>query len=40
MLSGDELWEKCKEGGPITPDELGLKTLGADGTYYTEGPKE
>lgn len=40
-LNDDELWEKCKEGGPITNEDLGLTNLNRDGsTYYTEGLKE
>lgn len=37
-LSDDELWEKCKEGGNITPEDLGLKNLNSnDSFYWTEG---
>ncbi len=39
-LSDDELWAKCQQGGPITPQDLGLKSTQStsnDTTYLTEG---
>ena len=33
-LSDDELWEKCKEGGSITPEDLGLKNLNSNDSFY------
>lgn len=39
-LSDDELWEKCKNGGSITSQDLGLKNLNSnESTYWTEGVK-
>ena len=37
-LSDNELWEKCKNGGSITAQDLGLNNLNSDeSTYWTEG---
>ena len=40
MLTDDDLWEKCLQGGPITKEDLGLTELGDEPFYYTEGLKE
>lgn len=39
MLTDDELWEKCKQGGPITAEDLGIKSSDSP-FYFTEGNKE
>ena len=39
-LNDDQLWEKCKEGGPITREDLGLTNSGDEPFYYTEGIRE
>ena len=37
-LSDDELWAKCQQGGPITPQDLGLKSTQStsNGTNYLQ----
>lgn len=39
MLTDDELWEKCKRGGPITSEDLGLTSRDDNPFYMTEGVK-
>lgn len=36
MLTDDELWEKCKQGGPLTSNDLGIASNKSP-FYYTEG---
>lgn len=39
MLTDDELWDKCKRGGPITSEDLGLTSSEDNPFYMTEGVK-
>ena len=41
-LTDDELWEKCKNGGPITVRDLGIRGISSSDEpfYFTEGIKE
>lgn len=38
-LTDEELWEKCKQGGPITSEDLGIDPSDSP-FYYTEGIRE